>query len=369
MGGDENAPDALAQRLLGDALRVKAGENVVVETWNHTLPYALACVFEARRRGAHPMLWLEDEGTYWRSVDQAVPVGSWSTPGNHEWSALARTNAYVFFPGPADGPRMHSLAEPLRKALRGYNTEWHRRARTSRVRGVRSALGYASEPRAEFWGVSASTWRGQLLRGALDADLAAVGRNGRAAAQKLRKGKKLRITASNGTDLMLSLRGRVPIVDDGLLGPEDLRAGQNMTTSPPGSVVVAVDEQSAEGLLISNRPSFLNTGRTEGGQWEFKGGRLVNAWFTEGQTSFDQSYQSAPKGRDRAGLFSVGINPALPPATPQVEDQEEGAVTVAIGGNRSFGGSNPCPFLAWIVVGEATVAVDGLPLADRGKLL
>ncbi|HEV2449238.1 MAG TPA: hypothetical protein VGU43_02375 [Thermoplasmata archaeon] len=369
MGGEESAPAALAQRLLGTALRVRAGENVVVETWNHTLPYALACVLEARRRGAHPILHFEDEGLYWRSIDSAPSVARWATPGGHEWAALDRTHAYVFFPGPADRPRLRALPPGTRVGLTGFQDEWYRRARRARLRAVRSALGYASEAQAEHWGVSASTWRGQLLRGALDPEPEAVVRLGKLAARKLAKGRVLRITAPNGTDCSVKLRGRAPVVDDGVVGPEDLRTGQNMAVSPPGSVVVAIDERSADGLLIANRPSFLPTGRAEGGQWEFRQGRLVNSWFTEGQAAFDEAYQAAPKGKDQAGLFSIGINPALPPATPQVEDQEEGAVTLAIGGNRAFGGSNRCPFLSWIVVGEATVAIDGMPLADRGKLL
>jgi len=44
-------------------------------------------------------------------------------------------------------------------------------------------------------------------------------------------------------------------------------------------------------------------------------------------------------------------------------------VTIAVGGNTLYGGRNRCRFLSWITVGEATVAVDGAPLCDRGKVL
>ena len=68
-------------------------------------------------------------------------------------------------------------------------------------------------------------------------------------------------------------------------------------------------------------------------------------------------------------IFSLGINEALAAGVPQVEDQEAGAVTLGIGGNAAYGGSNKVGFQSWIVIGEATVAVDGTPLCDRGHIL
>ncbi len=369
MAAAEPGPADLAQSLLGGALGVRRGESVIIETWNHSLPYAAACVVEARRRGAHPMLLLEDEAAYWRSVDLAPAVRRWSGVGAHEWAALAKANAYVFFPGPADAGRFAGLPEPTRTALTQYNHDWYRRARRARLRGVRCLLGYASDGRAAQWGVSAAAWRGQLLRGAVEPDLPALVRDARRTAERLRRGKVLRVTSANGTDLTLRLRGRRPYVDDGVVGPPDLAAGHNMTVSPPGTVTVAVDERSAEGMAIASRPSFVHRRRLEGGQWEVTGGHLVNHWYTDGQEAFDRAYAPPARGKEFVGSFSVGINPALAPGVPQVEDQELGAVTLALGDNTVYGGSNRSAFNSWIVVGEATVAVDGAPLVDRGKLL
>lgn len=230
-------------------------------------------------------------------------------------------------------------------------------------------IGYASDPRAEQFGVSAAAWRAQLARATTGTEYGAVRADAKRVAAKLRKGKQLRVTAANGTDLSLKLRGRIPIADDGAIGPEDVRAGNNVAVAPPGYVAVAVDERSAEGIAIANRPTFWRKGRLEGGQWEAHQGRLANHWYTEGQTIFDTSFEEAPKGKDVLGFFSIGLNPALDPAVPMVEDQEAGAVTIGLGGNAGYGGTNRCPFLTWIVVGEATVAVDGTPLSDRGKVL
>ena len=359
----------VAQSLIGASLGVRRDENVVIETWNHTLSYATACVVEVRRRGAHPILLLEDEAAYWRSIDTAPAIARWSRVGAHEWAALEHADAYLFFPGPADMPRFRSLPANHLSALLGYNADWYKHARAARVRGVRSVLGYATEPQAAAWGVSALTWRSQLVRAMVEPDAKALRASAERVAKKLAKGRVLRLTASNGTDLTVKLKGRRPWIDDGVVSAEDVRLGHNMAVSPPGSVAVAVDEKSAEGVAIANRPTFTFYGRLEGGQWEAHAGRLASSWYTEGQAAFDERYAKAPKGKEVLSVFSVGINPSLAPGVPHVEDQEVGAVTLGIGGNQGYGGSHRVPYFAWIVVGEATVAVDGVPLCDRGNLL
>ncbi len=359
----------VAQSLLGASLGVKRDENVIIETWNHTLAYATACVVEARRRGAHPMLLLEDETAYWRSIDLAPSIAQWARVGRHEWAAVGEADAYVFFPGPADRPRFRSLPAEHRAALTGYNSDWYKRAEKARLRGVRSVLGYATEQSAAVWGVSATTWRAQLVRGTVEADAKEIRASADRVAKKLLKGRELRLTAANGTDLTLKLRGRRPFVEDAVVGPEDLKLGNNVTISPPGTVAVAIDEKSAEGVAIANRPTFAAFGRLEGGQWEAHEGRLASAWYTEGQAAFDGAFAKAPKGKEVVSVFSLGLNAALAPGVPQVEDQEIGAVTLGIGANEGYGGSNRSGFSTWIVLGEATVAVDGTPVCDRGQIL
>ena len=368
MASDGESPEALADALVARALRLRRGENLIIESWTHSLPYAAACVVRARELGARPLLITEDESAYWASVERAPGAGGWTRPGAHEWAALSRTHAYLFFPGPADRPRWRALPVKTRATLVGYNLDWYRRSRAARLRGVRCLLGYASDAQAAYWGVPGPEWRRSITRAIIDARLPAIARAGRSVANKLRKGRTVRITAPNGTDVTLRLRGRIPVVDDGEVSREDIQRGQNVTLSPPGTVVVAVEEKSATGIAIANRPSFLPSGRTEGGEWEISGGRVVGFRYTSGQSEFESAYRNASKGREVVSLLSVGLHPSLGPGVPQAEDQEAGAVTLGIGGNGDYGGSNRTPFMSWIVIGEATVAVDGRPLCDRGQL-
>ncbi len=369
MRGDEASPPAVARAIVGSALALRRGEHVAVVSWNHTLPWAAACVAEARRVGARPFLLLEDETAFWRSLDLAPSARAWSGMSGPVRAALARANALVYFPGPADRPRLRALPPSILAPFLGRDDEWLRRTRAARARGVRCLLGYASDAQAEHWGIPGATWRTQLIRGITDVDYGALRRTAVRASRLLHRGRELSVMAANGTELSLRLRGRRPWVDDGMVDATDRREGRPLTTAPAGSIVVAVDERSAEGTVVANRPSFLSGGRAEGGQWEIEKGRLRNYWYTEGGDAFESEFVSAPRGREIVSLFALGLNPSLPGGVPQAEDQEEGAVTIAIGGNALYGGRNRCRYLSWLAVGEATVAVDGQPLCDRGKVL
>jgi leucyl aminopeptidase (aminopeptidase T) len=369
MPSGEATPPAVARALLGSALAVKRGEHVAVMTWNHTLPWATACVAEARRLGARPFLVLEDEAAFWHSLDVAPATARWSGVSPPVAAAVAKADALLYFPGPADRPRLRALPSRVLSPFLRTDDEWLRRTRRGGLRGVRCLLGYASDAQAERWSVPGAMWRSRLIRGMTDVDYGELARNAQRAAALLQKGRTLRLTATNGTDLTVRLRGRTPWVDDGVVGPDDRRRGRTLATSPPGSVVVSVDEGTAEGTVVANRPSYLPSGRVNGAQWEVEKGRLRNYWYTEGADTFEEEFAGAPRGRETVGLFGLGLNPILASGVPQAEDLEAGTATLAIGGNALYGGRNRCRYLSWITVGEATVTVDGHPIADRGKLL
>jgi len=363
------SPPTVARTLVGSALELRRGEQLVVLSWNHTLPWASAVVAEARRIGARPLLFLEDEAAFWRGVDLSRSTSAWASLPKTTRAALRSADALLYFPGPADRPRLRGLPRDLLQPLSGHDDLWLDPSSRGGPRRIRCLLGYASDAEADYWGVPGAMWRSQLLRGIAEADYAKIAAGGRRVQQLLANGREVRITGQDGTDLRLALRHRTPWVDDGRVDRLDRRRGRLLASAPAGSVVVAVDERSAVGTAVANRPSYLPSGRVSGGQWEIEGGRLRNYWYAEGSEGFEAEFAEAPRGRETVSLLGVGLNGALAPGVPHAEDGEMGAVTLAIGGNSSYGGTNRCRYLAWLALGEATVAVDGVPLCDRGQLL
>ena len=369
MGTGPASPLAVARALVGSALGLRRDEHLVVLSWNHTLPWASAVVSEARRAGAHPLLFLEDETAFWQALENARSAPRWSVVPRTARAALQRADALLYFPGPADRPRLRSLPPELVTPLLGHDDLWLTPRSRTGPRRLRCLLGYASDATAEPWKLPGAMWRSQLLRGIAEADYPRITEAGRRAERLLTTGLEVRITGDDGTDVRLRLKHRAPWLDDGRVDPLDRRKGRTVATSPPGLVVVAVDERSATGTAVANRPSFLPAGRVAGGQWEIDGGRLRNYWYAEGAEAFESEFAGAPRGRETVSLLGLGLNRALAAGVPQAEDMEEGTVTLAIGGNTVYGGANRCRFLSWIGIGGATIAVDGVPLCDRGQIL
>ena len=164
-------------------------------------------------------------------------------------------------------------------------------------------------------------------------------RDGRKIAEEFENGHHVVITHRNGTKLELRLKGRKAFVDDGVIDEADVKAGFGESNIPSGVVDVAVDEEFAEGRFIANRPTRHgpSRGRSDGGDWTFKNGKLSKYSYSRGQKHFSDMYLKAGGDRDRPGILSIGLNPKIR-NSPLFEDQEKGVVAFFIGSNEWLGG-------------------------------
>src|SRR5437870_12749117 len=142
--------EALEKNIIRRSLHIQPKESVIVECWNHTLDAAKDVLYQLRAVGARPMFLMEDEETYWRSVE-TLPVTKLGHVSASEWAALSKADAYVFFPGPADLPRYRKNL-PKSSTAAGYNSEWYRRAGKVGLRGARVLLGYVSSVSSHVFG-------------------------------------------------------------------------------------------------------------------------------------------------------------------------------------------------------------------------
>jgi leucyl aminopeptidase (aminopeptidase T) len=359
----------VARTVLEKTLRVRRGENVIVEAWSESLPWATPFITEARMRGAHPLLLYEDEAAFWDSI-AAGASRSTGQVGSHEWAALSKTSAYVFFFGPAEWTRFDDLPTDKARGIAAYNPEWYRRAARAKVRGARMYLGRTSPAAAQRWKLDLNQWREELLRASL-VPPSELHRLGARISRRLRGGKSVTITHPNGTKLAFRL-GKYPIqLDDALVDADDLRMGNNVATIPGGVVGVAIDHTSVEGIIVGNHDVYPDGARgpVSDIRWNFEGGHLTDHSFGTGGEFLEERYSKAPRaGRDRLSYFSIGLNPELS-HSPQMEDQEIGDVMVRLGGNQFVGGKNPSPFVAWTVVKGADLAIDGQPVVEGGRIV
>jgi leucyl aminopeptidase (aminopeptidase T) len=370
----EARASSIASIVLKQTLRVKAGETVTVEAWSAVRPWAMAFVREARRMGAFPLVLYEDEETYWQSVAEAKPAVVGTLP-RHEQSLLEKTDAYVYFWGPADRGRFEKADGASGGALTRFNDPWYAVANRARLRLVRMYLGLVSPQDAKRYHIGYAEWRNEVVEASL-VEPESMHSLGAKVAKRFEHGDRVVVTHPNGTHLELRLKHRQPNLFAGVLESEPaVRGKRNMhgtgvrdSPYPAGVVSVAVDEEFAEGTLVSNAPTRTRDTPWSGGQWEFSGGHLVSYRYTSGRAEFQRRFAAGRKGRDQPAALSVGLNPKLH-ESPLMVDQELGTVTLSIGSNRFLGGTTEAGFFTWMFLRGADVAIDGASVVRKGRIV
>ncbi|HXW67320.1 MAG TPA: aminopeptidase [Thermoplasmata archaeon] len=355
-----------ARNIVTKYLKIRPGENVIVESWDHTMPIAAAMVDEARRAGARTLHIHEDEDAWWRAIDrkQSKLLGNTSVP---EWAALKAADVYVHFWGPADTDRLDVIPEKTFDHALDWFEPWYDVARRSGLRGARVAVGFATEGRARQWGLDRARWEDSMLRACLTDPVETAESASRLIAA-LARGKRVRITHSNGTDLEVGLAGKAPRLHDGTPHPRDKRYGPSdmLAQIPAGRVEVALDSKTADGRIHANRRTNIWWRWDSGGTLEFSDGRLTSYSFEEGAKDFSTLFERGTPGKDRTGALTIGLNPAVDDV-PILESVERGNVSLSIGRNGHLHGTNRSNFMSWVTLAGADISVDGAPLVRAGR--
>jgi leucyl aminopeptidase (aminopeptidase T) len=358
-----------AHNIVTKYLKVRPGENAIIESWDHTLPMAAAMVDEIRRAGGKTLHIHDDEAAWWGAIDrkQAKLLGKSSAP---EWAALKATDLFVHFWGPGDTDRLDKIPEKTFEDALGWFSPWYDLARKTGLRGGRVAVGFATEGRARQWGLDRTRWEQSILRACLT-DPEETARSGTRLYKKLSGGKRVRITHPNGTDLEVALAGGSPRLQDGTPHPRDKNYGPSdmLSQIPGGRIDIALDSKTAEGTIHANRRTNIWWHWTSGGTLEFSRGKLTSYSFEEGEDEFDAMYKKGTAGKDRTGSLTFGLNPSAS-EVPNLESVERGCVTLVVGRNGHLdSGRNPTNFMDWVTLAGAEVAIDGVPVVRSGKLL
>ncbi len=357
-----------ARSIVTRYLKVRGGENAVIESWDHTMPIATAVVDEIRRVGGKTLHIHEDEDAWWRAIDrkQSRLLGKSSAP---EWAALRAADVYVHFWGPGDTDRIDAIPEKTFDEALAWFSPWYRSARRSGLRGGRVAMGFATEGRARQWGLDRAPWEESMLRACLT-DPVETAKRGARLYRALAHGKKVRITHANGTDLEVRLAGLAPRLHDGTPHPRDKRYGPSdmLAQIPGGRIDAALDARTAEGRIHANRRTNIWWYWSDGGTLDFTGGKLAAYSFDHGGEEFARRYRKGTVGRDRTGSITFGLNPAARDV-PNLETVELGSVTLVVGRNQHLYGTNRSSFMNWVSLAGSEVAVDGVPVLRGGRLL
>ncbi len=207
--------------------------------------------------------------------------------------------------------------------------------------------------------------------GPMAADYAWIEETSKKIADWLQGSKNVRITNDLGTDITLSVEGRIWDVDTGIyVNPGD------WGNLPAGEVYIAPVEGSAEGVFIAPKGWFPGLKEDmkfyvkDGLVYKIEGGGDVGDYFRRVLGLEPRNDAAEYVARRNIAELGIGTNPnAKRPDNILEAEKILGTVHIAIGDNSHFGGKNPADLHEDFVQPSPTVVVDGKTFMKKGKIL
>lgn len=208
-----------------------------------------------------------------------------------------------------------------------------------------------------------------ILNNELSADYQAIADLTLALTDWLLERQSVHITTPLGTDVRLSVAGRVWQSDTGVI-----RGHGVFGNLPAGEVYVAPLEDSAEGVLVIDK-SLPGFPLSEPVRLVFEKGRVTHIEGGEGAKHLEELIAKAERKENGEwsrviGELGIGTNPkARLQGNLMTDEKVAGTIHIAIGRNILFGGENLAPIHEDGVVSQPTMWVDGELLIDGGQYL
>ncbi|HEX6665751.1 MAG TPA: aminopeptidase [Solirubrobacterales bacterium] len=204
----------------------------------------------------------------------------------------------------------------------------------------------------------------EMLTRLMSADMEEIRRRGWAIVSAMNSGSEVQITCRHGSDLRLSLEGRMGIVDAGELSNRG--AFGNL---PCGEGFIAPIEGTAEGTLVIDgsiaEVGLLDTPTS----LSIRDGHLVD---TDGPGGEKLMQLLAPHGPDATNVAELGIGTneeAILTGNVLEDEKILGTVHLAFGASAAIGGTVQVPVHLDCVLLEPTVEIDGETITRDGELL
>lgn len=355
----------IASTIVNECLRIKDDDVVSVHTFPHTVELANAIARQLNLKGADFFVGFEtDEIMYSNFMDSSIEH---LKKTSKIWMSLANTvTAQIFLGGPMNPAPMRRV--PREKWAASFESEKpiFDRTRERKVRQAFLALGQVTKERAKTYGFSYNSWK-KAVTVAMTVKHEKMKSFGTKVREKLTRGRQVRITAPNGTDLRFETEPSRPIIiGDGIIDDEDIAMGGTFLTLPSGSVWLAPNETSTNGKIVFDVPTPQFGVLVKGLSWTFRDGRVTEYAAAKNLEAVKPVWEQSTGDKDRIGTFGLGINPRAKFGFLNNAIVMGGA-TVSIGANKEAGGINDTSYFFEGTLSKATVTVDGETLLSQGK--
>ena len=361
----------VAAQVIDGLFRVGPGEEVVLRGGPRSLPMLEALAVEVLAAGgkAHLLVTTDAERRY---RARELPLEYLGAPPAHVDSALILgADLEINLPYDSDFRSIwpdlaserfqrHQRSNPILSALNEHSTRrylylampWQ-----PEVVAAARSQGLDSAAYATLWWAAAT------------ADIDSMAVRGVALRRQLAAAKQVRVTTPEGTDFTFTPIGRTARVDLAALSRAAARGeswARRQATFPAGFVTVLPVAGSATGRVRAPANQCDQAVRDEA--FELRAGRPERV-----RAATDEACVQAAVARAGAvGFLAIGLNPAMRPmlgaAGNFLPEQSRGLVTLGLGDNVRFEGTDTAP--RWTVpLTRATVRVDGVAVVRDGRLL
>lgn len=192
-----------------------------------------------------------------------------------------------------------------------------------------------------------------------------IGRRSRKLADVLSMAKEAKVTAPNGTELILPISKRKGYADIGILDKPG-----SFTNLPAGEAAIAPDDLKTEGELVVDSGMGINQKDQDLIRITIKGGRAVRISGSPAARKLSQHLSKFGPDSRLVAEFGMGTNDNAQISGYSLEDEKVlGTIHIAIGNNVSFGGTNTVPIHLDGVVYKPTVVIDGRKIIHNGSLV
>lgn len=359
----------VAKSMVSSAM-VKSGDKVWV--YGSVRDYALLedLAVETMKAGGQPLITVSSEQLARRSYDE-VPT-SYDSQAPTLDLALTKTFDVMLSVevGETEGALSGVPAERI--ATRSKAQMPVMQAMVERnMRYVHLGNGlYPTQALASRFGVSQADLSATFWK-AVAVSPEAVRAKGEAMRATLMAAKKVTLKSANGTNLKFGVDAAKGFVSDGAITAERVAQGKGAASTwlPAGELLVPVAIGSAEGTIVIDKMAFQ--GKTiEGLKLAFSKGKLTSMTAKSGLEPLKALYDASGEGKDQFSYIDVGLNPEakLPTNTGRIVWVAPGNVTIGMGDNTGWGGTNVSEFGLAAAVTAPTLTVDGKTLVDKGTL-
>jgi len=325
---------------------------------------------ETMKAGGQPMITMGGDELTRRSYDE-VPASYDSTPQTLGLGLTNLIDAQIVVEVPDSDNVLAGVAAERIAARNAADTPVGQAFLRRGVRLVDLGNGlYPTAQRASRFGMPQAEVADMFWK-AVAVPPDSIRATGAALRDALAAGSRVTLTAPNGTNISFAVNTARAFVSDGALTADKIRQGgfAAQTWLPAGELLVPVTLGTAEGTVIVGKYIFQGT-RIDSLRLTFAKGKLTDMSAQSGLDALRALYDASSGGKDVFSYLDLGLNPEmrLPTDAGPIVWMAAGGVTVGLGDNTGWGGTNVSSFGLAIPVGHATLAVDGRELISGGAL-